>query len=147
MGTLLKHNVEFLKSKYSLVNYVETGTGTGECLEYALRFSFKGCYSVEIYDEIFQKAKDKGLKTALGGAISPEAVPFIEKIASKNLIDKFETRKLVYHKKAIDNIVEGLTLGVKFELLWLKSKRRYYHRVRDEDEKRIEMLEKRVKNL
>ena len=99
----------------------------------------------EYCTKIFQKAKNKGLKTALGGAISPEATPFIKKLVSKNLIDKFETRKLVYHKSAIENISEGLSLGVKFELLWLKSKRRYYHRVRDEDEKRIVMLEKRVK--
>ena len=101
----------------------------------------------EYCTKIFQKAKNKGLKTALGGAISPEATSFIKKLVSKNLIDKFETRKLVYHKSAIENISEGLPLGVKFELLWLKSKRRYYHRVRDEDEKRIVMLEKRVKGL
>jgi len=94
--------------------------------------------------EIFQKAKEKGLKTTLGGAISLDSVSFIEKLVSKNFIDKFETRKLVYHKSAIKNILEGLPLGVEFELLWLKSKRRYYHRVKDEDEKRIEMLEKRA---
>jgi len=101
----------------------------------------------EYCTEIFQKAKKKGLKTALGGAISPEASSFIKKLASKNLIDKYETRKLVYHKDGIKNISEGLSSGVKFELLWLKSKRRYYHRVKDEDEKRIEMLEKRAKGL
>ena len=94
--------------------------------------------------EIFQKAKDKGLKTALGGAISLDSKSFIEKLISEKLIDKFETRKLVYNESSINNISEGLPLGVKFELLWLKSKRRYYHRVRDEDEKRIEMLEKRI---
>ena len=33
-------------------------------------------------------------------------------------------------------------MGVKFELLWLKSKRRYYHRIKDEDDKRIQMLKK-----
>ncbi len=94
--------------------------------------------------EIFQKAKDKGLKTALGGAISLDSKSFIEKLISEKLINKFETRKLVYNESSIENISEGLPLGVKFELLWLKSKRRYYHRVRDEDEKRIEMLEKRI---
>ena len=94
--------------------------------------------------EIFQKAKDKGLKTALGGAISPDASELIQTLVSQDLLDKFETRKLVYKKAAINNILEGLSTGVKFELLWLKSKRRYYHRVTNEDEKRIEMLEKRV---
>ena len=96
--------------------------------------------------EIFQKAKNKNLKTALGGAVATEAIEFIRKLNSDKLIDKFETRKLVFHKDAVKNIHEGLPIGVKFELLWLKSKRRYYHRVRDEDEKRILMLEKRIKD-
>lgn len=95
--------------------------------------------------DIFQKVKNKGLKTALGGAISLDAISFIKALVSKNLIDKFETRKLVFHKEAIKNISEGLVYCVKFELLWLKSKRRYYHRVRNEDEKRISMLEERLK--
>lgn len=94
--------------------------------------------------EIFQKTKYKGLKTALGGAISADSIRFVENLVSKNLLDKYETRKLVYHKSAIKNISEGLATGIKFELLWLKSKRRYYHRIKNEDEKRIAMLEKRV---
>lgn len=94
---------------------------------------------------IFQKAKGKGLRTALGGAISLDSKLFIENLVSKDLIDKYETRKLVYKKNAILNIVKGLSEGIKFELLWLKSKRRYYHRITNEDEKRIVMLEERVK--
>jgi len=94
--------------------------------------------------DIFQKAKKKGLKTALGGAISVDSALFIESLVSKKLLNKFETRKLVYQESAIETIYEGLSAGIKFELLWLKSKRRYYHRVRNEDEKRIAMLEKRL---
>ena len=80
--------------------------------------------------EIFQKAKGKNLKTALGGAIATEAIEFIKKLNSDKLIDKFETRKLVFHKDAIKNIEEGLPIGVKFELLWLKSKILLLHCVR-----------------
>ncbi|CAB1064784.1 FIG00827595: hypothetical protein [Olavius sp. associated proteobacterium Delta 1] len=94
--------------------------------------------------DIFRSAKGKGLRTALGGEISPDAESFIKSLVSDDLLDKFETRKIVYEKNAIDNISEGLFEGIKFELLWLKSKRRYYHDVRNEDEKRIEMLDKRV---
>jgi len=59
MGSLLKHNIQDLMAKYGLLNYVETGTGLGECLEYAMRHPFKKLYSVEIYDEIYETAKQK----------------------------------------------------------------------------------------
>ncbi len=93
---------------------------------------------------IFTKARNKKLNTALGGAISTDSTDFIKELLKEKLIDKYETRKLVYHKDGIETIQEGIKLGVKFELLWLKSKRRYYHRIKDEDEKRIIMLEKRL---
>ena len=96
-------------------------------------------------EKIFSKVKEKNLKSALGGAVSVDGVDFIKYFLDKNLIDKFETRKLVYKNSNKDKIIEGIKLGVKFELLWLKSKRRYYQRIKDEDEKRIMMLEKRSK--
>jgi len=97
--------------------------------------------------EIFRKAKEKGLKTALGGAISIASAPLIRALVAENLLDKYETRKCVYGKSGVENISAGLAEGIKFELLWLKSKRRYYHRIRNEDEKRIAMLEERVKKV
>ncbi|HOT28387.1 MAG TPA: aldolase/citrate lyase family protein [Candidatus Ozemobacteraceae bacterium] len=103
--------------------------------------------SPEILDQcitIFRKVREKKLKTALGGAISNESELFIRTLVDQNLIDKYETRKLVYRNTGVENFVAGLTEGIKFELLWLKSKRRYYHRIHKEDEKRIAMLEARV---
>ena len=100
---------------------------------------------LEYCTTIFKKAKEKGLKCGLGGAISSNSTNFIKSLTSQNLIDKYETRKIVYNKDAINNIEDGILAGVEFELLWLKSKRRYYHRIKSEDEKRIEMLEKRVR--
>jgi len=93
---------------------------------------------------IFQKCRAKDLSCGLGGAISANSADFIKTLVSDNLIDKYETRKIVYHKDAVDTIAQGILAGVEFELLWLKSKRRYYHRIKSEDEKRIEMLEKRL---
>lgn len=101
---------------------------------------------LEYCTDIFTKSREKGLKCGLGGAISANSANFIKSLVSKNLIDKYETRKVVYHKDAINNISEGILVGVEFELLWLKSKRRYYQRIKSEDEKRIEMLEKRINN-
>jgi 2-keto-3-deoxy-L-rhamnonate aldolase RhmA len=100
---------------------------------------------LEYCTTMLQKIKASGLKTALGGAISTESEQFIKTLVDKDLLDKYETRKLVFRKTAVKNLMDGLSEGIKFELLWLKSKRRYYHRIKIEDEKRIAMLEERVK--
>ena len=95
--------------------------------------------------EICRKARGKGLRNAVGGAISAQSHGFLKALIDQGILDKYETRKVVYDKGGVAQYEKGLALGIKFELLWLKSKRRYYHRVRNEDEKRIEMLEERVK--
>jgi hypothetical protein len=104
--------------------------------------------SDNIYDychTIFSKAREKGMKTGLGGAISTGSIGFIKKLHAEGLVDKFETRKVVFKSDTILSDPEKAILkAVEFELLWLKSKRRYYHRIKSEDEHRIEMLEKRL---
>ena len=93
---------------------------------------------------IFTKVKNKNFKTALGGAISLNSKNFINTLIDLNLLDKYETRKVVFHKDGLKMYDKGLEEGLKFELQWLKSKRRYYHRITIEDEKRIKMLESRL---
>jgi len=94
---------------------------------------------------IFSKARQRGLKTGLGGAITTGSIDFIRHLHADGLVDKFETRKVVFKSDTILNDPEMAILkAVEFELLWLKSKRRYYHRIKSEDEHRIEMLEKRL---
>jgi 4-hydroxy-2-oxoheptanedioate aldolase len=104
--------------------------------------------SEEIYNycaTICRKAREKGLKTGLGGAISTGSIDFIKKLHAESLVDKFETRKVVFRSDCIlDQPENAILKAVEFELLWLKSKRRYYHRIKSEDDHRIEMLEKRL---
>lgn len=98
-----------------------------------------------ICDDVFTQARTKGLSCGLGGAISGDSLPFIKHLADKKLIDKYETRKVVYGVDAIyANPEAGLMKGIEFELLWLKSKQRYYSRIKLEDQQRIDMLEKRL---
>lgn len=95
--------------------------------------------------DTFKKAKEKNLKTALGGAISLDSINFIKRLCEQRLLNKYETRKLVYFNSSIfQNPEEGLRKGMEFELKWLQSKRRYYHLITIEDEKRIKMLEGRL---
>lgn len=143
--TAYKSLYEILRLKnINLLNSVTVGrvdfTGSlGETRDFANSERMK-----IICRDIFSFAKQKGLKTALGGAISLESKEFINDLIQDDLLDKYETRKIVYHKDGIKNYEKGLSEGIKFELQWLKSKKRYYHRITIEDEKRIEMLEKRL---
>jgi hypothetical protein len=93
---------------------------------------------------IFTKCREKGLMCALGGAVSTESASFIESLVEQNLLDKYETRKIVYDKSALNTIEDGIFHGVEFELLWLKSKERYYHKIKQEDHNRIQMLQSRM---
>lgn len=100
----------------------------------------------EIAEAMFTMAKKKGFRTTMGGGIAVEAIPFIKKLASKKLLDRFETRKIVFNiPKNFKNVEKGIIKANIFELLWLENKRNYYERIFREDEKRIEMLKKRIK--
>lgn len=97
-----------------------------------------------ICEMVLSKTKKKGLKTGLGGGISKEALPIITKLTKSKLLDKFETRKVVFPAESYKHGYVAILKALEFELLWLKSKQRYYSRVKVEDENRIAMLEKRV---
>ncbi len=106
--------------------------------------------NINISDRIFtltltvlQEIKAYNLKTGLGGAISKEALPVIEKLSP--WLDKFETRKVVFPIASYKYGEQAIIEANRFELLWLQSKRRYYSRIKVEDEKRIAMLEERIK--
>jgi len=103
--------------------------------------------SHEVYnlcETVLKKVKDKKLRSGLGGGISKEALSFIAKLTDKKLLDKFETRKVVFPAQAHTHGYPAIRKALEFELLWLKSKRRYYSRVKVEDESRIKMLEERL---
>ena len=96
----------------------------------------------EMCSDIFKKAKARGLKTTIGGKILVDSIPFLKQLNEMNLINKFETRKVVFKNTALDkNIEDGIIKAIEFELLWLKSKKRYYSRAKIEDDVRIERLE------
>jgi hypothetical protein len=103
--------------------------------------------SDEVYricEATFRKARKAGLKTGLGGGISKTSLPFIGRLYEQSLLDKFETRKVVFPAEAVRSGELAIRKAVEFELMWLKSKRRYYSRVKAEDEHRIEMLGSRL---
>lgn len=103
--------------------------------------------SQEVYDvceTMVKKIKAKGLKTGLGGGVSVLALPVIKKLTESKLLDKFETRKVVFPANSWKYGEKAIPMAAEFELLWLKSKKRYYSRIKEEDDNRIAMLEGRL---
>lgn len=85
----------------------------------------------------------------IGGGISPSSISFFKKI-SKTHLNKVETRKIVFEAKKLlnsTNIEENIIKAIEFELLWLKNKENLFKKTNQADKKRIEILEKRYKNL
>ncbi len=87
--------------------------------------------------------KDLNLELVVGGGVSIDALGFLKTVKS-NFLSRFETRKIIFSADALEkNLDRGMLEAVKFELLWLKNKKNYYGSIFKEDDKRIEMLQKR----
>jgi hypothetical protein len=97
-----------------------------------------------VTQDICKQSKEAGIKTTMGGGISTEAIPFIERLVHDNLLDRFETRKIIFSaSNGMKNTGEGLKKANQFELLWLQNKANYYTTISREDKERIGMLKAR----
>jgi hypothetical protein len=99
-------------------------------------------------EAIAQRLKDTRLDLVVGGSISIDSVPELNRIAASKLT-RFETRKVVFDASKLENIKlkDSLLDAVHFEILWLINKSDYYGVLHQEDMARIAQLEDRWKVL
>ncbi len=103
----------------------------------------------DIYDyvsNIFKQCREINKKCYLGGAISIKSKNFISQLIDEKLIDKFETRYVIFDINLIDfNEFEKLLyLANLFEVEWLKYISERYSLLANKDIKRIKMIEERI---
>ena len=100
----------------------------------------------EMVVNIFNKAKEYDKKCYLGGAISIASKNFIKKLININLLDKFETRYIIFdaHKIDFDKFDHLLFLANVFEVEWLKFIHNRYNTLANKDIERIKMIEERI---
>ena len=95
---------------------------------------------------VFKKAREQNTKCYLGGAISIESKDFIGRLISEGLLDKFETRYIIFDVHQIDfsKFEELLPLANVFEVEWLKFVNYKYSLLANKDIQRIKMIEERI---
>jgi 4-hydroxy-2-oxoheptanedioate aldolase len=92
------------------------------------------------------KAANQGVEYAVGGNINSDSINFLRALKSRCPLKKYETRKVVFDSSSLDsnNLAEGISSALNFELLWMRSKQRFYSKIKEEDEHRIIDLTKRL---
>lgn len=94
---------------------------------------------------VFIKAKEKGLKACVGGAISIDSFDFLKKMNSEGLLDKFETRYAMFDPSiTLKNLSRALAKAQMFEYEWLMVKHEHYSAYANQDLKRIQMIQERI---
>jgi hypothetical protein len=88
MGSIRRHDIGSLIEKYELKNYIETGTGIGDCLSFAMEHQFTQIHSIEIYEQIYNDAKEKfsADNLTLHNGNSYEKLPQILKVTEGNTL-------------------------------------------------------------
>ena len=95
---------------------------------------------------VFKKAREQNTKCYLGGAISIDSKDFIGRLIDEGLLDKFETRYIIFDVHQIDfsKFEELLHLANVFEVEWLKYVSYKYSLLANKDSQRIKMIEDRI---
>lgn len=91
---------------------------------------------------MLQKAKSHNIMAGMGGGVDLDALSVVASLT--DILEKFETRKIVFGYDPDTNYKKGLFLAMEFELLYLQNKRDFYQNMASEDVTRIQMMEKRL---
>jgi len=101
--------------------------------------------SQQVYEmsrKIFSLARKKNLGCTLGGSMTTSSESFVTSLIQEGLLDKFETRNIIFSKSALDlySFSDLIKAALSFELEYLISKRDYYNNLYNQDVTRINKL-------
>ena len=103
-------------------------------------------HMTNILVEIFTETKKLNKICCLGGAISIKSKEVICQLIDKKLLDKFETRYIIFNITDVDMDKYELMLYYAnlFEVEWMKYISARYENYSSKDKKRIRMIEERL---
>jgi 4-hydroxy-2-oxoheptanedioate aldolase len=139
-------NLEEISSEFSCIDYVTVGR-----VDFASSLNKDRSFvneeqMYEMVKNVFIKAKEFGKKCYLGGAISIASKDFIKRLIDEDLIDKFETRYIIFdvNKINFEDYEKLLYFANIFEVEWLKFISARYGKLFNKDTDRISMMEERI---
>ena len=100
-----------------------------------------------ITEDICSRVKKAGLCMTMGGSIEVGTLPVIRKLADQKLLDRFETRKIIFGiDTASDRGVyeDAIRAAHLFECLWLDNLKTLYTARVNQHAERIPLLRKRI---
>jgi 4-hydroxy-2-oxoheptanedioate aldolase len=138
------NNLNELKEEFASIDYVTVGrvdfvSSLNKDRSYVDNEDMYGYVS-----DVFRTVKACNKKCYMGGAISISSEEFIDKLTKANLIDKFETRYIIFDATKVTDFKKCIYYANLFEVAWMKYIREMYLMSADKDKKRIEMIEERM---
>lgn len=101
----------------------------------------------EIAEDMCRKVKKAGFDMTIGGSIEVESYDFIRRLAEAKILDRFETRMVVFESDLVrdkGNFERAIRMAHKFELLWSECLADKYTRLAQGHLKRSAMLKTRI---
>lgn len=101
----------------------------------------------ELTAEICRKAKAAGFRSTMGGGIELGSRNFITKLVNEGILDRFETRKVIFPVTSLPQYTKAILDAHLFELGWLENRAARCNSIIEGDRGRIAMLQKRIEVL
>lgn len=140
------NNLEDISSSVYFNKLSSITVGRGDLVQSMEQDRYNGSVdSLEILNmskAVFKLARERNMLCMLGGSMSANSESFVSSLIEENLLDKFETRNVIFDKGALEyySFSELINAALNFELCYLKSKRDYYDSLYNQDISRINKL-------
>jgi 4-hydroxy-2-oxoheptanedioate aldolase len=101
---------------------------------------------MEKVEETLVAAKKYGLTTTMGGSVNTNSVPHVANMFRKNLLDRYETRKVIMKASANEGeLMKNLSKAFEIETRFISRTLMNYDLGSNAARKRLESIEKRGK--
>lgn len=139
-------NIEDLSKHFNKIDFITFGR-----VDFvgSLEQSRNSVDSDEIFNHVknvFVVAKKHDIQCYMGGSISSKSKNFIAKLIDENLLDKFETRYVLFDTTRLnmENYDEVIRKANIFEIEWINYISNRYAELKNKDTERVNMLLSRI---